>query len=478
MISYFVSLIVIIVILVSVVFINRSRSSGNIDIQFEVMRGPILLDTGTQTGYIKTPADSPLLWDSSNPGCITFTFEALNRVNKESRLIQSVVDIDNLAIKETRDFLPAETLESSGGMKPIWCENPFGYNIYFFTRFRFPRGIYDGDFLWTSENYFPNQKSTVIAMDTLGKYITSSRIRPSDIILTGDDLEYLSILGELWHKPGESSVINLSMETGYAVLVQDAASVMNPGSCYSSVVFELPDKFSFNMNATWLPNHQAAVIAHNIDDPAGNILVYRSNPVKVQDRIYAGFENVQPRIIREAKANRDFDSCVIFTDPRDSTIVCTSWIEKESGYDLEKAKRDILKGLPGRDFFRQSMYIRISRDGCITFNDPINITENDILIDGTVSFGYDGNIHTCYSCISQDRLQTKFKTLDLKTNQITTRFIFNTLNCPDGVPIKPDFLLLKGDDGIERLIVISKLNDEQFDANFYGYSLSGRNPTF
>jgi hypothetical protein len=457
--SYIIGFILIAISLVVFVVVSRNRSQDKSSIDYKLIRKPSKLVSGMNVGFIKfASAGSLLPYQGKSGDQIFFTYEAVNRQRKKANIQQVTFSTDSLKVINVTDLCDNCDKDSLGASTPVWFKNSNYKDLFYYFKYRWPRENFEGDYIF---NWDPagNEKNQSLRLDNLNGLI-STRIAPPHAAVYAPDGKFY-LLGERWEKSTTTDTTMPSKGTGRAVIVRDFCLPDVPAE--SMDLFELKDKFRHEMDMAWVGENSIAVITYDMEDSSEGINIYKvscnfdSSSDAVAEKNAAGFGIKGPiQIIR--------------TDPANSSTVHAFWVERETGYDLTKARHDIIAGEPGSSYFIRRLMVSTSYDSCESFGTPVSVSGDDIFIDGGFSIDSEGSIYAAYFCFSGENYMTRIRSRDPGDDGFVTRYDFFLNKNPSGTPLQPSIVHVKKSDGSDRIIILSKV-DEMLDADYYLFAL-------
>jgi hypothetical protein len=471
-ISYIIGFTLIAVSLVVFVVVSRYRNQEKTSIDYKLVRKPERLVTGMNVGFIKfASVGSPLPYQGVSGDQIFFTYEAINRQRKKANIQQVAISAEYLNAVNITNLCDNCETEAFGASSPVWFKNSTRRDLFYFFKYKWPRENFEGDYIF---NVDPtgNEGIQSLRLDNLNDFISTRMIPPHSAVYAPDGKLYL--LGEHWEKAIDNDSATPSKGTGHAVIVRDFCLPNVPAE--SIDVFELKDKFRHEMDMAWYGEDSIAVITYDMEDSSGGVNLYKvsgnfgSPPDEIAEKEATSSRIEGPIQIRNYVEKRRFDFVSILTDPTNSSTVHAFWVERETGYDLTKAKHDIISGEPGSSYYTRRLMVSTSTDSCASFGTPVCVNGDDIYIDGGFSIDEEGGIYAAYFCYSGNKYLTRIRSKDPGENDFVIRYDFYLKKNPSGTPLQPNIVHVKKSDGSDRIIIISKV-DEMLDADYYLFAL-------
>lgn len=470
-ISYIIGFILIAVSLVVFVLVNRYQNREKTSIDYRLVRKPERLVTDMNVGFIKFASVGSLLpYQGISGDLVLFTYEAVNKRKKIANIQQVAISAESLKVINVSNICDNCYNESLGASAPVWFKNSAHKDLFYFFKYKWPRENFEGDYIFDGEPT-GNVEFQSLRLDSLNDFITTRITPPHAAVYAPDGKLYL--LGEYWEMAtGDASMP--SKGTGHAVIVRDFCLPNIPSE--SMDVFELKDKFRHKMDMAWVGENSIAVITYDMEDSSEGINVYKisgdsDTPIdNAVEQKATGISIEGPMQIRNYVEKRRFDFACILTDPTNSSTIHAFWVERETGYDLTKAKHDIIAGEPGSSYYTRRLMVSTSNDSCETFGTPVSVSGDDIYIDGGISIDSEGGIYAAYFCYAGNDYVTRVRSRDPGDDGFVTRYDFHPEKNPYGIPLQPNIAHVKKSDGSDRIIIISKV-DEMLDADYYLFAL-------
>lgn len=471
-ISYIIGFILIAVSLVVFVLVSRYQNREKTSIDYRLVRKPERLVTDMNVGFLKFAASGSILpYKGTSGDQVLFTYEAVNKQRKIANIQQVSFSADSLKVTNISNLCENCEKESLGASAPVWLKNSAHKDLFYFFKYKYPRETFEGDYIFDGEPATSGEPQ-LLKIDNLNDSITTKMIPPHAAVYAPDGKLYL--LGERWEKATGDDSTTPSKGTGHAVIVRDFCLPNVPAE--SMDVFELKDKFRHEMDMVWVGEDSIAVITYDMEDSSEGVNLYKvsgdsdSPPDDQVEQKTASFSIEGPIQIRNYVEKRRFDFACILTDPTNSSTVHAFWVERETGYDLTKAKHDIIAGEPGSSYYTRRLMVSTSYDSCATFGTPVSVSGDDIYIDGGISVDSEGGIYAAYFCYSGKEYETRIRSREPGDDGFITRYVFNLKKNPSGTPLQPNIMHVKRSDGSDRIIILSKV-DEMLDADYYLFAL-------